>query len=143
MYTIIIHRKTYLIAKLTSDLFSIPQTVFHLPDNQNMTARYFMSKNKSHIVSRDTNKTLQFNPPPHSPPIACYLEKKRIYEHKIFLSSFARAHKNAKVFVVPGQFSFPVQLPNPLLGISNATELLDSSNPPPEKQPKEVIAAWP
>ena len=44
---------------------------------------------------------------------------------------FARAHKNAKVFVVPGQFSFPVQLPNPLLGISNATELLDSSNPPP------------
>lgn len=55
-----------------------------------------------------------------------------MYEHKIFLPSFARAHKNAKVFVVPGQFSFPVQLPNPLLGISNATELLDSSNPPPE-----------
>jgi hypothetical protein len=55
-----------------------------------------------------------------------------MYEHKIFLPSFARAHKNARVFVVPGQFSFPLQLPNPLLGISNATELLDSSNPPPE-----------
>ena len=55
-----------------------------------------------------------------------------MYEHKIFVPAFARAHKNAKVFVVPGQFSFPVQLPNPLLGISNAKELLDSSNPPSE-----------
>jgi hypothetical protein len=50
-----------------------------------------------------------------------------MYEHKIFVPAFARKHKNAKVFVVPGQFSFPIQLPNALLGIQNATELTTTS----------------
>merc|ERR1719327_988628 len=53
------------------------------------------------------------------------------YEHKIFVGPFARKFPDAKVWAVPDQWSFPVDLPAPLLGIdtkgSGGGELVDSS----------------
>ena len=46
-------------------------------------------------------------------------------EHKIGLPSLARAFPNAKIWVCPGQFSFPFQLPFDWLGIpSDRTNIL-------------------
>ncbi len=46
-------------------------------------------------------------------------------EHKIGLPALARAFPNAKIWVCPGQFSFPFQLPFDWLGIpSNRTNIL-------------------
>ena len=42
------------------------------------------------------------------------------YEHKIFVGPFARKFPEAKVWAVPDQWSFPVDLPSPLLGIDEA-----------------------
>ena len=39
------------------------------------------------------------------------------YEHKIFVGPFARKFPAAKVWAVPGQWSFPVNLDEKLLGI--------------------------
>ena len=39
------------------------------------------------------------------------------YEHKVFVPAFARKFPEAKVWAVPDQWSFPVDLPSPLLGI--------------------------
>ena len=39
------------------------------------------------------------------------------YEHKVFVGPFARRFPEAKVWAVPDQWSFPVDLPAPLLGI--------------------------
>ena len=46
-------------------------------------------------------------------------------EHKIGLPALARAFPNAKIWVCPGQFSFPFQLPSDWLGIpSDRTNIL-------------------
>ena len=39
------------------------------------------------------------------------------YEHKIFVAPFSRKFPNAEVWIAPGQFSFPVNLPNQFFGI--------------------------
>jgi len=53
------------------------------------------------------------------------------YEHKVFVAPFARKFPNAKVWAVPDQWSFPLDLPSPLLGIdtkgSGGGELVDTS----------------
>ena len=40
------------------------------------------------------------------------------YEHKAFLAPFSRRFPEAEVFATPFQWSFPVNLPNRLLGIN-------------------------
>ncbi|KAL0048122.1 hypothetical protein WJX82_008210 [Trebouxia sp. C0006] len=45
------------------------------------------------------------------------------YEHKIFISPFQRRFPEAQVYVVPNLWSFPLNLPLPLLGIFNAKVL--------------------
>ena len=42
------------------------------------------------------------------------------YEHKIFVGPFARKFPDAKVWAVPGQWSFPLNLPAAALGIDTA-----------------------
>merc|ERR1719171_1446042 len=53
------------------------------------------------------------------------------YEHKIFVGPFARKFPDAKVWAVPDQWSFPLNLPAPLLGIDESGtgggELLDTA----------------
>jgi len=53
------------------------------------------------------------------------------YEHKIFVGPFARKFPQAKVWAVPDQWSFPLNLPAPLLGIdtrgTGGGELLDTA----------------
>lgn len=53
------------------------------------------------------------------------------YEHKIFVGPFARRFPDAKVWAVPNQWSFPLDLPAPLLGIntkgSGGGELTDTA----------------
>jgi hypothetical protein len=52
------------------------------------------------------------------------------YEHKVFVAPFARRFPEAKVWAVPDQWSFPLDLPSPLLGIdekgSGGGELTDT-----------------
>ena len=48
------------------------------------------------------------------------------YEHKVFCGPFARRFPNARMWVAPGQFSFPVQLPNQFFGIFPAGVLDDN-----------------
>ena len=52
------------------------------------------------------------------------------YEHKICVGPFARKFPEAKVWAVPDQWSFPLDLPSPLLGIdekgSGGGELTDT-----------------
>ena len=53
------------------------------------------------------------------------------YEHKIFAGPFSRRFPKAQVWVAPGQFSFPVNLPNQFFGIFPAGELdTDGSSMP-------------
>lgn len=53
------------------------------------------------------------------------------YEHKIFVGPFSRRFPQAQVWVAPGQFSFPVNLPNQFFGIFPAGELdADGSSMP-------------
>jgi len=53
------------------------------------------------------------------------------YEHKVFVGPFARRFPNAKVWAVPDQWSFPLDLPAPLLGVdtsgSGGGELVDTA----------------
>jgi hypothetical protein len=53
------------------------------------------------------------------------------YEHKVFVGPFARKFPTAKVWAVPDQWSFPLDLPAPLLGIdtegTGGGELVDTS----------------
>lgn len=57
------------------------------------------------------------------------------YEHKIFVAPFARKFPDAKVWAVPDQWSFPLDLPAPLLGIdttgSGGGELVDTATGSP------------
>lgn len=52
------------------------------------------------------------------------------YEHKIFVSPFQRRFPKAQVWVVPNLWSFPINLPLPLLGIFNA-KVLEADDPSP------------
>lgn len=45
------------------------------------------------------------------------------YEHKVFCGPFSRRFPDAQVWVAPGQFSFPLNLPNQFFGIFPAGEL--------------------
>merc|ERR1719247_3071282 len=53
------------------------------------------------------------------------------YEHKIFVGPFARKFPDAKVWAVPDQWAFPLDLPPPLLGIdtkgSGGGDLVDTA----------------
>ena len=53
------------------------------------------------------------------------------YEHKVFVGPFARKFPQAKVWAVPDQWSFPLDLPSPLLGIdtkgTGGGELVDTA----------------
>eukprot|EP00931_Biecheleriopsis_adriatica_P066484 TRINITY_DN40828_c0_g1_i1.p1 TRINITY_DN40828_c0_g1~~TRINITY_DN40828_c0_g1_i1.p1 ORF type:complete len:468 (+),score=101.75 TRINITY_DN40828_c0_g1_i1:108-1511(+) len=48
------------------------------------------------------------------------------YEHKIFVSPFARRWPEAKVYTVPELWSWPIDLPSALLGIFSAGDLKDA-----------------
>jgi len=54
-----------------------------------------------------------------------------MYEHKIFAGPFQRAFKGCALWVAPGQFSFPLDLPNEFFGIFPAGVLGDAKDPPP------------
>lgn len=50
------------------------------------------------------------------------------YEHKIYLAPFSREFPSAKVWAVPDQWSWPVDLPGPLLGINTTGgQLVDTA----------------
>lgn len=50
------------------------------------------------------------------------------YEHKIYLAPFSREFPTAKVWAVPDQWSWPVDLPGPLLGINTTGgQLVDTA----------------
>jgi len=53
------------------------------------------------------------------------------YEHKIFAPAFTRAFPECELWIVPGQFSFPLPLPNAFLGLFPKGTLGDAKNPPP------------
>lgn len=53
------------------------------------------------------------------------------YEHKIFAPAFTRAFPKCELWIVPGQFSFPLPLPNAALGLFPKGTLGDVKNPPP------------
>lgn len=53
------------------------------------------------------------------------------YEHKIYIPPFNRAFKEAKVWAAPAQWSVPVPLPLPLLGIFAEGTIQDDSTPTP------------
>lgn len=55
------------------------------------------------------------------------------YEHKIFAPAFTRAFPNCQLWIAPGQFSFPLPLPNAFLGLFPKGVLGDDANPPPWK----------
>jgi Domain of unknown function (DUF4336) len=51
-------------------------------------------------------------------------------EHKVFVGPFARACASATVYVAPGQWSFPLNLPLSWLGLpARRTQLLTTKNP--------------
>ena len=53
------------------------------------------------------------------------------YEHKIFAPAFTRKFPKCELWIVPGQFSFPLPLPNAFLGLFPKGTLGDPSKPPP------------
>lgn len=53
------------------------------------------------------------------------------YEHKIFVGPFARRWPDAKVFTVPQQWSWPVDLPSAFYGIFASGELKDRDETAP------------
>lgn len=56
-------------------------------------------------------------------------------EHKVYAGVFAQKFKSAQVWVQPGQYSFPSNLPNPFLGFpSGRTQTIPSS---PAEAPEE------
>ena len=61
-----------------------------------------------------------------------------LYEHKIFLAPFARRFPAAAVYVVPEQFSFPVDLPLEFFGVFGAKTLTEDSTGTPWEGEVEV-----
>lgn len=62
----------------------------------------------------------------HTCMCACVYTHANTHKHthtQIFLAPFARRYPRARVYVAPGQFSFPVDLPLPLLGVFGAEVL--------------------
>lgn len=53
------------------------------------------------------------------------------YEHKIFVAPFSRAFPRAQVWVAPRQWSWPLNLPIPFLGIFGAKFLKDNDTVTP------------
>mmetsp|Transcript_69693 Transcript_69693/g.154215 ORF Transcript_69693/g.154215 Transcript_69693/m.154215 type:complete len:482 (-) Transcript_69693:45-1490(-) len=53
------------------------------------------------------------------------------YEHKIFVGPFSRRWPDAKVFTVPEQWSWPIDLPSAFFGIFSAGELKDRDTETP------------
>ncbi|CAM6117338.1 unnamed protein product [Calypogeia fissa] len=53
------------------------------------------------------------------------------YEHKIFVAPFSRAFPRAQVWVAPRQWSWPLNLPIPFLGIFGAKVLKDNDTVTP------------
>ncbi|KAF6261288.1 hypothetical protein COO60DRAFT_1681284 [Scenedesmus sp. NREL 46B-D3] len=53
------------------------------------------------------------------------------YEHKVFVAPFSRRFPKAKVYVAPCQWSLPLNLPNELLGIFPAGDLVDGDDTTP------------
>lgn len=52
------------------------------------------------------------------------------YEHKIFVGPFSRKFSKAQVYVAPDQWSFPLWLPLPLLGINNSIDIVEGETYP-------------
>lgn len=44
-----------------------------------------------------------------------------LFEHKLFMGPFSRRFPRAQSFVVPGQWSWPLNLPSTFFGIFNAS----------------------
>ncbi|CAE7667711.1 hflX [Symbiodinium pilosum] len=53
------------------------------------------------------------------------------YEHKIFVAPFARRWPDAKVYTVPQQWSWPLDLPSPFYGIFSSGDLKDADTTAP------------
>jgi len=53
------------------------------------------------------------------------------YEHKIFVAPFARRWPEAKVYTVPQQWSWPIDLPQQLFGIFSVGDIKDSDTDAP------------
>lgn len=53
------------------------------------------------------------------------------YEHKVFVGPFARRWPEAKVYTVPQQWSFPLDLPSALFGIFSSGDLVDNDTNAP------------
>jgi len=70
----------------------------------------------------------------HSDGVSHILLGATPYEHKVFVPSFSRHFPAAKVWAVPDLWSFPVDLPSPLLGIdtkrSGGGDLVDTAPMP-------------
>jgi hypothetical protein len=52
------------------------------------------------------------------------------YEHKIFVAPFSRAFPKAQVWVAPRQWSWPLNLPIPFLGIFGAKVIKEDTETP-------------
>lgn len=50
------------------------------------------------------------------------------YEHKVYTPAFSREFPEAKLWAVPDQWSWPVDLPPPLLGLNATGDLLDTAS---------------
>ncbi len=71
----------------------------------------------------------------HGPVIDIVLPTASGLEHKISLPSMARAFPSAKIWVCPGQWSFPVNLPLSFIGLpSSRTKTLFKDGLPHEKE---------
>ena len=65
------------------------------------------------------------------------------YEHKVFCGPFARRFPGAEVWVAPGQFSFPLNLPNQFFGIFPKGELdEDGSGMPWSGEIEQRLLGW-
>lgn len=57
-------------------------------------------------------------------PVRWIVHPSKAVEHKVVAGPFAREFPTAKLFIAPGQFSFPVDLPLPFLGFPDC-EIID------------------
>ncbi|CAI7906891.1 unnamed protein product [Closterium sp. NIES-54] len=59
------------------------------------------------------------------------------YEHKVFAGPFSRAFPKARTWVAPRQWSWPINLPLPFLGLFGGTVLAEDG-PKPDEWPEEI-----
>ncbi|KAK9829002.1 hypothetical protein WJX72_003330 [[Myrmecia] bisecta] len=76
-------------------------------------------------------------------PVEHIVLSSHAYEHKVFVAPFSRAFPRAQIWHVPGQWSFPLPLPLPLLGIFGSKPLNegDSSVPWTDELDFKVLVA--